>query len=228
MLLPALNKARESAKTVSCLSNMRQVMMALTMYAQDNKNFLPWVCYFPVNTSDARYWPSRLTGSGQYLKNRDVLFCPSRVPLGGYSQYMQDVRDATTEIGWVWGYTSYSANRYGAMPVGGPGYPDAYHRIKLSETKVPASNLMVLTEGYYAPYTAQAYSLWGISEAVPNAYSLWTHGSVTNCAFLDGHCASLQADELGWNYKTRAWLPKASDADYQLGAPWYMRVLTLN
>ena len=32
LLLPALNRARQQAKLVACASNMRQIVMAMTMY----------------------------------------------------------------------------------------------------------------------------------------------------------------------------------------------------
>ena len=35
MLLPALNRAREMARQASCTSNMRQVMLAITLYMDD-------------------------------------------------------------------------------------------------------------------------------------------------------------------------------------------------
>lgn len=41
MLLPALNKARQSAQAISCASNMRQAGYALKMYQNDNKGLLP-------------------------------------------------------------------------------------------------------------------------------------------------------------------------------------------
>jgi prepilin-type processing-associated H-X9-DG protein/prepilin-type N-terminal cleavage/methylation domain-containing protein len=37
MLLPALNKARQQAQAVACASNMRQIGMAMFMYAGENK-----------------------------------------------------------------------------------------------------------------------------------------------------------------------------------------------
>jgi prepilin-type N-terminal cleavage/methylation domain-containing protein/prepilin-type processing-associated H-X9-DG protein len=41
ILLPALNRARESGRRVTCLSNMRQLGMAFMMYVQENKGRFP-------------------------------------------------------------------------------------------------------------------------------------------------------------------------------------------
>jgi len=41
LLLPALNKAREQGRMVSCLSNIRQLCMAANLYADDNHERFP-------------------------------------------------------------------------------------------------------------------------------------------------------------------------------------------
>jgi prepilin-type N-terminal cleavage/methylation domain-containing protein/prepilin-type processing-associated H-X9-DG protein len=41
ILLPALNKARKSAKTMQCSSNMRQIAMGMITYINDNKGRFP-------------------------------------------------------------------------------------------------------------------------------------------------------------------------------------------
>ncbi len=41
MLLPALSKAKERAKAIACLSNTKQIGLAFTMYAGDNRDFFP-------------------------------------------------------------------------------------------------------------------------------------------------------------------------------------------
>ncbi len=41
MLLPALSRAREVAKSSSCLSNKKQVMQGIQMYADDYKGYIP-------------------------------------------------------------------------------------------------------------------------------------------------------------------------------------------
>ena len=40
MLLPALNSARQRARTSSCISNLKQLGVAFNMYLSDNKDFL--------------------------------------------------------------------------------------------------------------------------------------------------------------------------------------------
>ncbi len=41
LLLPALNKAREAARQVQCLSNMRQLSSAIIMLANDHHGYMP-------------------------------------------------------------------------------------------------------------------------------------------------------------------------------------------
>jgi prepilin-type N-terminal cleavage/methylation domain-containing protein len=41
ILLPALNKARDAANRVTCGSNLRQMMLAVHLYAVENRNALP-------------------------------------------------------------------------------------------------------------------------------------------------------------------------------------------
>jgi prepilin-type processing-associated H-X9-DG protein/prepilin-type N-terminal cleavage/methylation domain-containing protein len=58
MLLPALNQAREKAKTIACASNEKQLMLATIMYTQDNDAYFPAPYY---------QWYERLH-EGKYLK----------------------------------------------------------------------------------------------------------------------------------------------------------------
>ncbi len=41
MLLPALAKAREKARSTNCISNLKQIGLAMYMYADDNNSMLP-------------------------------------------------------------------------------------------------------------------------------------------------------------------------------------------
>ena len=48
ILLPALQKAREQARVVACASNMRQIGLAMHMYAHDNKGWIPPIYQSPT------------------------------------------------------------------------------------------------------------------------------------------------------------------------------------
>jgi len=77
MLLPALNAARDKAKSIQCVSNLRQIGTGLIGYTTDNQDYLP-----PANIyTESRYLRSYLhtyTGTKQYdTKQRGLWFCPS-------------------------------------------------------------------------------------------------------------------------------------------------------
>ena len=48
MLLPALGKARDKAKTIYCLANLKQIGLALNGYSGDNGEYLPNPAYKPA------------------------------------------------------------------------------------------------------------------------------------------------------------------------------------
>jgi prepilin-type N-terminal cleavage/methylation domain-containing protein len=69
MLLPALGSAKESARRIACLNNLKQLRTALTMYADDNDG------QFPPRSKP--YWPKRTWKGYEDLR---ILICPTDRP----------------------------------------------------------------------------------------------------------------------------------------------------
>jgi len=59
ILLPALGKARESAKTAKCLANTRQIGIAMNGYATDQKD---WIPLMPFTAQARNAWQGQLAG----------------------------------------------------------------------------------------------------------------------------------------------------------------------
>ncbi len=72
MLLPALSGAKEAAKRISCVNNLKQVGLSVNMYADDNEGLLPM-----RGSSLSNRWPALLQ---EYYKEVKLLHCPSDVP----------------------------------------------------------------------------------------------------------------------------------------------------
>jgi len=92
MLLPALSKAKEKAKTINCVSNMKQISLASAMYVDDNNGVLMplyFVIGSPYMPADFAYDPNTylVQNSGMfawedrlrlgYVKTTQIFNCPS-------------------------------------------------------------------------------------------------------------------------------------------------------
>ena len=92
LLFPVFAQARESARKASCLSNQKQLGMAIAMYTQDYDEQLPnamngfpgvnqpggWVYYtaFPTNETPNSF-DVKQGSIYSYVKNHQIFVCPS-------------------------------------------------------------------------------------------------------------------------------------------------------
>jgi prepilin-type N-terminal cleavage/methylation domain-containing protein/prepilin-type processing-associated H-X9-DG protein len=78
LLLPAVNRARESGRGAACISNLRQVGIALQLYVDDNQQRLPVMRdRGSVTDTNLPSVPSVETVLRDPLSNTNVLRCPS-------------------------------------------------------------------------------------------------------------------------------------------------------
>jgi prepilin-type N-terminal cleavage/methylation domain-containing protein/prepilin-type processing-associated H-X9-DG protein len=83
ILLPALNRARETANRTQCLSNLRQLGTAFVMYCNDNHGWLPRAAPYSSSSRPERdedwLWWQEASGGGP---NRDITASPILKYLG--------------------------------------------------------------------------------------------------------------------------------------------------
>ncbi len=127
ILFPVFARAREKAKAASCLSNVKQLMLAAMQYAQDYDDNLP-ASYQPQvaidpNTGGAyTYWYWLLQ---PYIKNTQILKCPA------WNAYFLG-------YGWNYYYLTYSWPGSGGYGSGG---------CNLSYIEQPAETIMLADSG---------------------------------------------------------------------------------
>ncbi len=104
MLMPALGKARESAKSAACLSNLKQNGIAIHAYANDFSGLAP-----SYATSGTRFWTTILVQGAYTTKvnyNKPNIFaCPSAKYNG----------DTSNPGSWTYGMNLFSDNANNGM-----------------------------------------------------------------------------------------------------------------
>jgi prepilin-type N-terminal cleavage/methylation domain-containing protein/prepilin-type processing-associated H-X9-DG protein len=171
MMLPALNKARDKAKAISCVSNMKQCGLAYMQYAGDNNDM-----GVPASESGAQYpeWTAKFYYL-KYLPNWDILVCP------GFPPYKK------MNVDWYTRYYSYGlAGHY--IQSGSYKLNKAWY---LSKTPVFVDS-MTTSPGYTWTTLAKrsGYSPWYYVRlgrlSDPMKIDL-RHNHKTNILYLDGH-----------------------------------------
>jgi prepilin-type N-terminal cleavage/methylation domain-containing protein/prepilin-type processing-associated H-X9-DG protein len=95
ILFPVFAKAREKARQSSCLSNTKQIAIAILSYAQDYDERMPLsVGYIaPATVLAGPEWPNYWWQQVEpYMKNVQILACPSSSAKYVYSAGLTDTR----------------------------------------------------------------------------------------------------------------------------------------
>jgi pyrophosphatase PpaX len=148
ILFPVFAKARDRARTTACLSNMRQLNLAITSYTEDADGLLPPSTNYAVpDTSNCRIWTQSVL---PYVRSTDVFTCPTARNAG----YATD-----------WSRRGYGSIGYTAAtafdPAGAEGFPQA---IGVSALKEPSRTPLFgdtpsgATETKYRGYVFDPYN----------------------------------------------------------------------
>ena len=213
MLLPALNKAREKAKGVSCLNQLKQSGMAQMAYADDyndmflvegpnsgNSSSQAWPMYLCGHYSDkcSAYLPSKsLKAGGEDRMISDLLNCPS---IPGFLKSGEKASKAPMRVYGMFAYNWH----YGRDDIGKfkkqSGKFVCYsqtHMKRPSETVLLADSALLATDSTapgYAHYLI-AHTSEAEKQGVPGYLSA-RHGNRANIVFADGHAESVEPKAL--------------------------------
>jgi len=194
MLLPALAKAKARAKQTECLSNMRQIGMALIMYEMDHKKLPPQASqvYDFMNTKASGWRNNALYAVAQYLQGNQkgstkVYLCASAIPNFGGLQG----NDPTPLSG-----TSFMPNAV-VMEKSLSTFKSPSQLIFIQECLVKIS-YCALRPAYGLEFGAPSgtYTYWHDNLSVGKELYSSTHFQGGNFLFCDGHAEFRQRMKL--------------------------------
>jgi prepilin-type N-terminal cleavage/methylation domain-containing protein/prepilin-type processing-associated H-X9-DG protein len=126
ILFPVFAQAREKARAISCVSNMKQLGLAILMYTQDNDEYFPWsqndaVAY--TSTNNSGHWQTMVL---PYVKSTGVYGCPDDVDGGRQDPDVAAFGVGSSYIGNGF-YQYYSSDNYSGGNVGPMPEITSYH-----------------------------------------------------------------------------------------------------
>ncbi len=178
MLLPALNKAKEKARSIVCINNLKQLGTSFLFYADDSNGYVKAPSY--SNFSWILLNTEEQYGGNPYIKTlvekkSKILYCPS-APL---KPDMYDIVDEKNQCyGMVFEVTS--------LPKGVSTAINPINYIKLSSVKKPSLTAL-LGDSLAKPYQTQYPVI--IPHSLMYPYSI-RHNLRSNLFFMDGHAES--------------------------------------
>jgi prepilin-type N-terminal cleavage/methylation domain-containing protein/prepilin-type processing-associated H-X9-DG protein len=209
ILFPVFAQAREKARSISCLSNTKQMGLALQMYSQDYDGGYPtWTpCYVPgteqtpENCNATSYWDAKLL---PYVKSGNPGGTPTTTPDRGGVWHCPSAPGTSKDRSYVMssGFfydtdsTSPGSYRYlNEAEVPQPtntvfamdGGNDGRSRFNYVYYSVPASGV---GNGYYYRFIAGGGATKGDTDAA------YRHQDGSNYVWCDGHAKYFKAETL--------------------------------
>ena len=217
ILLPSLSKARKAANTTKCLSTIRQLSLAWTMYANEHKGLsIPY-----YNAADENsLWMGQLRGV--YANIDKSRFCPEASDPStnaanrwgsattawgpGTSGFLKNQSGSFSFNGWL-----YWWGDYGGVKDRGPNYSANptffFNKIVNRSSEVPLFIDSAWVDTWIRSDDSAPPDLYGASQN-STGKAMWRiciarHRKSVNISYCDGHAATVPLEEL-WNQQWHA------------------------
>jgi prepilin-type N-terminal cleavage/methylation domain-containing protein/prepilin-type processing-associated H-X9-DG protein len=187
MLLPALNKARDKAKAISCTSNQKQLGMGFNLYIDDNGG------YFPLHQGDtglgtAPTYVGRLF-INRYIPTGLLFTCPGAQTLYGKSHFAKNnlVHSVQQVPDYGYNYSYMGSERFEASA--------AWDKSAKLNRIVSPSKTITLTDVYSASagaagFYSGCYYVQVYFHATSGGMVDCRHSGAAGVLWADGHASS--------------------------------------
>lgn len=185
ILFPVFSRARAKARQAKCMSNLKQLGLAFTMYAQDYDDMLPSWCFGSMNNDDgpnegAYTWDTVLI---PYMRNQQILHCPNSpygktISEGSYGNLLIRSYSMPRYVGDPWGVNRPGSTALRTCPIDGPPRPS--ETVLLQEK---GKRGLGIVGDAAAELFLQSHSYSGAGDYDTSMF----HNEGKNFLFLDGH-----------------------------------------
>jgi len=184
MLLPALSKAREKSRTISCTNNLKNIGLMFDYYTIDNEGFYPY--YYTggaASLGTSRYWFGKMLQAG-YSKDINVFFCPS--------DYMETNHSLDTILNTDY-IISYGYNLCFSLNYDN-GTQKTWSQVKTNNIMVPSKTILVVDSLWPLPATpfSGAGRYYVYPSASTDGKACPRHQSAANVLWADAHVSTVK------------------------------------
>lgn len=211
ILFPVFAQAREKSRQASCQSNLKQIGLALQMYAQDyDESFAPaWVESGRNSPGAVVYWQ---TFAQSYIKNRPVTLCSTYRSNYGFPTWFSSLDNVDVDLKAKQWFVSYALNsletwHFVKWPDGKERHFGAKKGTAWAQAEDPSGTIYVIDGGAPDIWSDDhldfavcppanrnpASSGWAVGKLGTLCGNRGVHGDRLNALFLDGHVRSVRA-----------------------------------
>lgn len=184
LLLPALNKARDTAKKAKCIGNLKNITQAMTLYTDQYDGYIPWQTCYATAPEFGSSWQQMYSSIGLLKIKVGSAYQPSGV-------YRCPAETITTHEGvteWnVFKGCHYGVNRYLNMKyVTGASNAANQEFRKISSAKTPSMTYAYGDKGIGVTDSG-GWTYTNVELRARYQYPSLRHSGYWNVTMLDGH-----------------------------------------